>query len=217
MLSEKVHISFLSISCLHISEDNVDEFIEILAGMKDCSVHLSLAETEDDYLFTMKDMTMMAQKGVEVVTILSNRLRTEGSRDNLIEFVPILKRFKYLGDFYLCYEIEHPPPIHSLVDLPKSHVTTDEFLLEDGKIVEITNTLRKMKYLEDVHIYLNESTGYKLSPHDLSLFKGLPVSVISIDVLNLSEENVPLFRQILEEMGSFESLISELDKTQPQK
>ena len=72
-----------------------------------------------------------------------------------------------------------------------------------------------MTSLKWIHIYYDHSNDYRLSPHDLSLFKHLPLTEIDIEALDLDEYTIPIFRDLFEEMGAFDNMIDRLDEMMP--
>ena len=57
-----------------------------------------------------------------------------------------------------------------------------------------------IKSLKDFIVDEYTWTGYKLSPHELLLFKNLPVSCIDLEALDLTQENAPVFQLVFREM-----------------
>ena len=215
ILSEKVHIPSLDVCCCRITDENIAKFTDVISSLKNCRVHLSCGHGR--YFFTKWNLLMMDQKGIKISTIHSGRLRTERASSNLVRFIPVLKKLKHLEEFSYSGDefYDGPPPLHRFVDLPIKQITTAEFKLRRGKIRNIVDMLTQMKSLKDIHIYHHASNNYRLSPDDLLLFKHLPVTEIEEEALDLSESNVPLFRDILEEMGTCDDLIDSLELMMP--
>ena len=105
----------------------------------------------------------------EFRSINSSHLRRNGFSSNLVPFIPILKRLRFLEEFHFDEEeyIDGPLPVNLFVDIPIKDIATEEFLLEEGKIHEIAETLRNMKSLKSFSIVEeNEWTNYRFSPED---------------------------------------------------
>ena len=130
---------------LQFYEGNVAEFIDIILTLKNCKVHFLMAEAHD-YLFTVKDLQMMAEKNIKVVYMSTICLNTDDLGSTLGHFVPVLKKLKYLDDIDFDGHCEDgPPPVHLFFDLPIIRITTDEFKLEKRKIKEKVNTISQIK------------------------------------------------------------------------
>ena len=146
----------------------------------------------------------MVEFDIKVTFIMNDALRLDGLSANFGLFAPVLKKMKYLDDLFIIKGpqdvLDGPLPIHLLTDLPIDTVSTNDLKMEKGKIGEIVDTISRMKSLKNLDIKSSWITGYKLSPEELSLFKGFPIRDIDEDALDLKKENVEEFRQILLEL-----------------
>ena len=117
---------------------------------------------------------------------------------NLSQFVPVLKRLKYLENFQFDgFYYDGPPPVHLFVDLPIICITANEFKFVKEKLPQIIDTLTQIKTLKAIQLNSSEWGDYKLSAEDFSLFKHLPVTFVGDNVLDISKETVPFFREII--------------------
>ena len=203
-LNQTVPIVSLSVDCIDVNENNLAQFIKVLAGFKNCEVSMTYITNEGRYLFTVEDLESMVEHDIKVTYIMSDALKTDGLSENFGLFAPVLKQMKYLEDFYFTQDplegLDCPPPVHLLTDIPIQSITTNDFVMDKQNIKNIVNTLSKMKSLQRLDIYSSEITGYKLSPEELSLFKDFPIRDIDDDALDLKKENSVKFRQILSEL-----------------
>ena len=147
---------------------------------------------------------MMVEKDIKVVYISAQCLATDYISSNLGQFVPVLKRMKYLRDLdFEGFYYDEPPPIHLFVDLPIIRLTPSEFKFEKENLKEIVHTMSQIRSLKYVRIESNDfRVYYKLSPNDLLLFQRLPVTYVDPSILDLSEATAPVFRGVMNQMKS---------------
>ena len=145
----------------------------------------------------------MIEKNIKVVYISVLCLATGDFSSNFGQFVPVLKRMKYLKDLdFDGYCIDGPPPIHLFVDLPIVRLTNSEFEFEKENLKEIVHTMTQIKSLRSVVLTYSEWGDYTLLPEELLLFKHLPVTFVDPIILDISEATAPVFRDVMNQMGS---------------
>ena len=216
----KVHISEINTTCLKFTEDNVEEFCQIISSLTNCRIRFphemrALDEDSEDsedevmllplerflaYRFTIKDIETFARYNIEISFMSSSKLRFEGNPANLVQFVPALEQLRYLK----CFEfqannsklkLDHSV-LEKFVSLPIQNIKTKILNINKENIKNFVDILAKMKSLQCLHIW----GLFRFKPEDLALFKDLPVKNVSLIALRLTKENVPKFRKIMNEM-----------------
>ena len=105
-----------------------------------------------EYTFTVDDLELMAELDLKIFFIESRFLRTERESSKLLEFAEVLKKMKYLEQFFFsCEEFDHTTydyaPIELLTDLPFKYLFSGNFEFEKGNFEDIANTLSQIKTL----------------------------------------------------------------------
>ena len=93
MLTRMVYISEIHVTCIDLNEENVREFISILATIKGCRV--KLYNLHPTYSFTVKDFELMAQFDIKVVLIDTSCLSAD-TNSELLDCVKVIRKMKYL-------------------------------------------------------------------------------------------------------------------------
>uniref|UniRef100_A0A7M5WHV2 F-box domain-containing protein n=1 Tax=Clytia hemisphaerica TaxID=252671 RepID=A0A7M5WHV2_9CNID len=203
LLSERVRISELHVISLDLNEENVKDFMKVLASIKNCTVIMD--NLHPSYLFTVKDLESMVKLDIKIILIDTSCLAVS-TNPELLNFVKVMRKMKYLKEFRFCNEDFRdeivPPPMEQLTDLPFKSIATDNFRVEEGKVGDIVNILSQIKSLKELKIRPDHHTDYKMSPSDFALFKDLPVTItfLCLEALNLTKENEVEFRQIMKQM-----------------
>ena len=152
MFADKFQISFLSMDCVVINEENVEDFIRTIATFEKCEVVLEEPRSDDDYLYTSKDIALMVQLNARVVKIESLALRTEGDVTTLLKFADLFRKMEYLKDFSFSqgdFAKENLPPMEKLFDLPFKSITTWNFAIEKWNIRNVVDILYKIENLKE--------------------------------------------------------------------
>ena len=125
---------------------------------------------DERYTFTVKDFELMVKQNVRIKEVCSDSLRVNGDSLNLVYFVPVLKRLKYLGEFTFRTNPElfaKPPPYHLLTDLPIKSILSSDFEMGRDTIDHVIKTLDQIESLDEVLIWSPIWNRYLLSPDDL--------------------------------------------------
>ncbi|XP_066932067.1 uncharacterized protein [Clytia hemisphaerica] len=229
MLVSKVYISEISVNALRFTDENVEEFCQIFSSLRNCQVFFPeekaweqdriddedltpsrLVKSKKDRTknkFTITDIETFARYDVKISSMAgSNNMLNLDSKYNkdiskLLKFVPALKRLQYLHSFKLREDGEPFKWDHSkfdqLSDLPIRRIRTNMLIISKENVGNIVDTLSKMKSLQHLHILWNR---FKLTPEEFALFQNLRVKIVNLTALELTKENVPKFRQIMNEM-----------------
>ena len=210
LLADKFPISWVSINCLDITENNVVDFIKVL-GKLSCKVEL--VGHYPDYSFTLENLKLMMEHGIRIIKIYSFFLRTEGESAALLEFAKLMRKMKYLEEFQFCcedFEEGNAAPLELMTDLPFRYLKSWNFQLDKkGDATAVAKILSRMKSLRwhhnfysyrGFHLKRNFVTLYQLSVEEFALFKDLPVTSVDIEALALTKDNVKDFREIMNGM-----------------
>ena len=162
------------------------------------------------YKFTIKDIETFARYNIKISFISSSVLRDQGEYSKLMKFVPVLRRLKHLKCFEFeeyGFKFDHSGFV-KFSNLPFRNIKTHSLNMSKENVGNFVDTLSKMKSLQHIHIVWN---GFKLSPEEFALFKDLPVKKVNLTALDLTRQNVPKFREIMNEM-KIEKIVSSLTK-----
>ena len=80
------------------------------------------------------------------------------------------------------------------------YLSTWNFLIKKETIKDVAKVLSQMKFLDSFDIGTNNDEKYYLTPEDLVLFKDIPVKMLYLHALDLTEDNVEDFRQVMRQM-----------------
>ena len=94
-----------------------------------------------------------------------------------------------------------------MVDLPIIFLESSNLLFKKGEISKIISTLQKIKTLAEFRLFGDNE--YKLTPEEFKLFKVLPMTLVQLEALDLTAENIGEFRDI---MRSMQLIMLEWDK-----
>ena len=86
--------------------------------------------------------------------------------------------------------------------LPVRHISTDQFNLQNEKVVDVVRALQRMPHLECIEIGIHWS-NFNFTLDDFKLFRGLPVKSVCIqgfDLCDVSEHSVQ-YREVMREIG----------------
>ena len=200
MFAKNFKISMLYIDCLAINAGNVNEFIHAIAINKNC--YIIFPELEGSYEFTIEDLELMVKLDLRVVKIESSRLDASNEIEHLLKFVEIIKKMRYLEEFQLSIDhfvLQDVMTMSRLVKLPIRFITSWNFHFEKGYIKDIANTLLQIKTLEEFRFITKNENPFKLSPKEFELFKDIPVTMIYLEQLDLTADNLLQFRKIMRE------------------
>ena len=190
--------------CFDIDENNIADFLHVIAGIKGCRVSLQQRSVSDvRYLLTLKDIELMVKLDIKVTVIDSDALKTDGEVSKLLKFADLIRKMNHLEDFSFAFEEFENDNILSmekLTDIPIKHATTGNFLIQKETINDVVKILSQMKCLEELVIAPNFDKDYKLTVNDLALFQNLPVKRLHLNALDLKKDNVEDFRQIMRGM-----------------
>uniref|UniRef100_A0A7M5TV43 F-box domain-containing protein n=1 Tax=Clytia hemisphaerica TaxID=252671 RepID=A0A7M5TV43_9CNID len=230
----KVYISEISVNALHFTDKNVERFCKIFSTMKKCRISfppVRFSQDNDNYIlddtdlesdheylvwkkffaykFTVKDIKTFARYNIKISFMSSSVLGYKDYYSDLLKFIPVLRQLKYLR----CFELEEDACFnHSELErfsgLPITNMKTNVFELSRENVGDFVDAISKIKTLQHIHMVWNY---YKFTPEDFALFKNLPVKKINLTALDLTKQNVPKFRQIMNEM-KIEKFISLLSK-----
>ena len=233
MLVDKVYISEISVNALQFTDENVEEFCQIFSSMKNCQISFPPVKREEDndyhegssdsddgytipwgeiraYKFSIVDIETFARHGTKVSFMSSSVLRYQLDLSNLLKFLPALTQLRYLR----CFEFQENSlrldhnNLRQFAGLPIQSITTKVLAMNKENVSNFVDILSKVKSLEYLHIVSN---GFKLSPEHFKLFDDLPVKKVNLTALDLNRQNVPKFREIMNEM-KIEKIISSLTK-----
>uniref|UniRef100_A0A7M5X9I4 F-box domain-containing protein n=1 Tax=Clytia hemisphaerica TaxID=252671 RepID=A0A7M5X9I4_9CNID len=214
LVADKFHIPSVSMSCFDITENNILDYINLLAKLKSTTVKLDFG----NYSLTIKELELMVEYDIQIIEIESFFLRTEGEHTSLLKFADVMRKMKYLKKFEFNFEDfddENVPPMELLTDLPFRHIKSFQFeIFGSEDVVRMVETLSKIKslheppikksYFSGFYLYRNYSSDYQYKPKDFSLLKSLPVKSVDLDALDLQRHNIKDFREMMNEMQILE-------------
>ena len=97
MFVGKFPIHKIVTDCIDINENNVADFIHVIAGIKDCRVSLQQRSMSDvDYFFTLKDIELMIKLDIKVIDIESDALKIDDEVSLLLKFAELFRKMKHL-------------------------------------------------------------------------------------------------------------------------
>ena len=105
MLVGKVHISDIYTSSLKFTDENVENFWQIISSFENCKLHfpstegLSWSKDDKPYKFSVSDMKLLSKYDIKIPFMSSSVLRTKGLDRNLRFFIPTLNKLKHLERF----------------------------------------------------------------------------------------------------------------------
>eukprot|EP00111_Clytia_hemisphaerica_P020217 TCONS_00059603-protein len=204
-------ISKVQVNCLDIqSSCDLNDFLDDISMNKKTELHLP-AMKYGMYKFTRQDIESIVSRDIRIVSIDSNSLSFDDTSSGFEHWIPILNKLKYLEEFILNHPVsfqEELPPISLLKHLPIRKMNTSHFNFHKESIQNVVKTMLKMRHLESVIIdeASNWHWEYKFSPDEILLFKSLPVKSVSLYALNLTKENVEIFRRIICEIMEIETI-----------
>uniref|UniRef100_A0A7M5V8S1 F-box domain-containing protein n=1 Tax=Clytia hemisphaerica TaxID=252671 RepID=A0A7M5V8S1_9CNID len=202
MLVGKVRISEIWMDCLEINDQNAEEFIILLATIKNCRLIFPHPSSIAYHKYTVRDLELMVKFDLKITTINSRSLRTEGKVSKLLEFAKVMKKMKYLEEFK-CDDFDQDTgvyaPLELLTDLPIKFLISWNFEFHEGGIEDIAKTLSRMKHLTEFYLQQNYHV-FLLSPEELALFKDVPITCLELCVLDLKRDNIDKFQNVMKEM-----------------
>ena len=165
-------------SCLKITEENVKDYIQLLATIDNCKLSF-YNPNKKSYAFTVQDLKLMVKMDLKIVFIETESLKTEGEDSKLLEFVEVFRKMKHLEEFYFSVEdfetkFNGAPSVHLMTDLPIKMLFCRNFEFQKENINDIVTTLSKIKSLVWFCIDQEEEGGYRLTPGELASFKNIP-------------------------------------------
>ena len=206
LVAEKYHISRLYTNSLDLSEENFVDFIDILANCNDCRVYLT-GEEALNYCFTVENLEYMVERDIKIVEIESCYLDTNEEISALFKFADVMRKMRHLEVFNFTwneFECENSPPMELLTDLPFESLFSYNFNMQEGQIDNAAWILSNIKSMKarDAEFQLRPDfvTFYKITPEEFALFQNLPVTLVELWALDLTESNVVEFREIMEKM-----------------
>ena len=204
MFADKFPIFQITTNCFLIDEENVVNFLHIVAGIKNCRVliHDPLKSSIVSYRFTLKDVELMVKLDIKVTEIESSMLKMDGKIVTLLKFADLFRQMKHLEDFYFSYgDFEmNPPPMEKLIDIPIRLISLMNFKIQKETIKNVVEILLQMKCLEELYMEANLNEGYKLTVEDFALFQNLPVKTLHLEAFELRKDNIDDFRRIMRGM-----------------
>ena len=139
-LSEKVNVAEVNSMCLQINDENVLDFINILASIQNCRVLLSNIDLTL-YKFKIRDLELMIQNNIKIVYIESNAIDIKEG-PVVMEYFKAMEKMTYLEEFKFYIEEFSDPfmlPLDFFTKLPMKYISTNNFRNEEGKIGDIVN------------------------------------------------------------------------------
>ena len=214
LLKNRINITEVNVDCFFLDEDNVTEFIDILAGMKYCRVIIPERKRDSrKYQFSVNDIELMAEKGVKVVKIDSSAIRYDSLGSVLSRSIQTFKKFKYLEEISFTDEaFVEPPPIEVYAGLPITAITTEHIMLDENNLKDVIETLSQIKTLTSFSVGAIMPILLKdqfMTPELFIMFKRLPVKTVDLTGFYFTEENVPVFRKIMTEMQIMDIYVPE--------
>ena len=215
MFAENSKIDALSIDCLAINAGNVKEFIHTIVSIENCVI--IFPEPEGSYRFTIDDLELMIKLGLGIIKIESTSLKVTRDTSELLKFAELIRYMDYLHEFRISFQHFDSidlPTMNLLIDLPIKYITSCHFLFEKENIREIVNTLSKIETLVDFRFIQNYENKFKLTPEEFELFEDVPLTLVSLEQLDLSTDNLLHFRNIMRENMKIEFIIWNEDNFQ---
>ena len=155
----------------------------------------------------------MLEYNIRIIVIKSSSLRAEGDIGTLIKFAEVMRKMNHLEEFdFDCedFEVENAPPMELLADLPFKFLKSYQFkIFEKGDVVRMAKTLSLIKslcgpnskyYRRGFHLIRSYVSDYRLTLEDFELLKNLPVTSVDLEALDLKQDNITDFREIMNEM-----------------
>eukprot|EP00111_Clytia_hemisphaerica_P014367 TCONS_00042297-protein len=180
--------------------------------MKYCKVKIDFKSKS--YLFTLNDLNSMVNNGTRVFLISSSSLETNGEIATLIKFAEVMRKMKHLKEFnFDCgyFKDQNAPPMELLTDLPFKYLRSHQFNIYGKRDVQMmVSTISKIKsrqgdhknssFLRGFQLMRNVVSDYLLTPDDFKLLKNLPLTYVDLRALDLKQDNIKDFREIMKQM-----------------
>ena len=198
MIIDEVPKIKIALDCLAFTEENIEEFCKIISKKKNCELYMHIQKLY--YLFSIKDIELMAKYDIKLTELSSYYLKIFSAEDDysLQRLCEALAKMKHLKSFEFYFR-HVPTLIDHFIKLPITWLSTGYFDISGkDKIEKVVHTLSQIKSLRYLYI---DHWNYKLEPEDLAMFKELPVKSIDIVSLHLTNENIPEFRRIISGMN----------------
>ena len=218
MVSSVIRITKLSIDCLDLNDETVEEFIELLASskLKQASICLDRRVYEEiQFKFNIPQLEAMIERGLKIITLSTSILKVRdslllpvfgGGEDEpavptLDQYVPTMKKMKHLSLLDWDSRLYDQKDKMSLyIDLPINRLSIQDFdIFYGGNLQEAIDILRQMKLLKSLSI--TPCHSHKFSPQEFAMFEDLPVDNVILSSLDLStKENIQKVRKSMLKM-----------------